>query len=83
MDQVDRVLLIFIEVQLGRTTGDVLDAFSEAVRHQPEALECHMMARNFNYLITARAADTDACRVFLGDILVRMPGGCETRVYGD
>ena len=76
-----RALLIFIEVQLDRTTGDVFEAFAEAVRHQPEVLECHMVAGGFDYLIKARVADMDAYRVFLGDILVRMPGVRETRTY--
>ena len=76
-----RALLIFIEVQLDRTTGDVFEAFAEAVRHQPEVLECHMVAGGFDYLIKARVADMEAYRVFLGDILVRMPGVRETRTY--
>ena len=77
----DRALLIFIEVLLDRTTGDVFDAFADAVRRQPEVLECHMVAGGFDYLIKARVADMDAYRVFLGDILVRMPGVRETRTY--
>ena len=47
----DRALLIFIEVLLDRTTGDVFDAFADAVRRQPEVLECHMVAGGFDYLI--------------------------------
>ena len=77
----ERGLLIFIEVLLDRTTGDVFDAFAEAVKRQPEILECHMVAGGFDYLIKARVADMDAYRVFLGDILVRMPGVRETRTY--
>ena len=76
-----RGLAIFIEVLLDRTTGDVFEAFAEAVRRQPEVLECHMVAGGFDYLIKARVADMDAYRVFLGDILVRMPGVRETRTY--
>jgi Lrp/AsnC family leucine-responsive transcriptional regulator len=74
-------MLVFIEVLLDRTTGDVFDAFADAVRRQPEVLECHMVAGGFDYLIKARVADMDAYRVFLGDILVRMPGVRETRTY--
>jgi len=76
-----RGLLIFVEVLLDRTTGDVFDAFAEAVRRQPEVLECHMVAGGFDYLIKARVGDMDAYRVFLGDVLVRMPGVRETRTY--
>jgi Lrp/AsnC family leucine-responsive transcriptional regulator len=79
--RVGRGLLIFVEVLLDRTTGDVFDAFADAVRRQPEVLECHMVAGGFDYLIKARVGDMDAYRAFLGDVLVKMPGVRETRTY--
>jgi len=79
--KVGRGLLIFVEVLLDRTTGDMFEAFAEAVRRQPEVLECHMVAGGFDYLIKGRVGDTDAYRAFLGDVLVRMPGVRETRTY--
>ena len=79
--KVGRDLLIFVEVLLDRTTGDVFEAFAAAVRSQPEVLECHMVAGGFDYLIKARVGDMDAYRAFLGDVLVRMPGVRETRTY--
>ncbi len=54
--KVDRALLIFVEVVLDRTTGDVFDEFGAAVRRAPEILECHMVAGGFDYLIKARCA---------------------------
>ena len=77
----DRALLIFIEVLLDRTTPNVFNEFKAAVQVRDEILECHMVAGGFDYLIKARVADMDAYRVFLGDILVRMPGVRETRTY--
>lgn len=74
-------LLIFVEVLLDRTTGEVFEQFAATVRRTPEILECHMVAGGFDYLIKARVADMDAYRRFLGDILVRMPGVRETRTY--
>ena len=79
--KVGRGLMIFVEVLLDRTTGDMFEAFAEAVRRQPEVLECHMVAGGFDYLIKARVCDMDAYRAFLGDVLVRMPGVRETRTY--
>ncbi|WP_333586819.1 Lrp/AsnC ligand binding domain-containing protein [Phenylobacterium sp.] len=76
-----RGLLIFVEVQLDRTTGDLFAAFDEAARRTPEILECHMVAGGFDYLIKARLADMDAYRSFLGEVLVQMPGVRETRTY--
>ena len=68
--KVDLALLIFVEVLLDRTTGDVFDEFAAAVRRTPQILECHMVAGGFDYLIKARVRDMDAYRTFLGDILV-------------
>jgi len=79
--KVGRGLMIFVEVHLDRTTGDMFEAFAEAVRRQPEVLECHMVAGGFDYLIRARVAGMVASRAFLGDVLVRMPGVRETRTY--
>ena len=78
---IDRGLLIFVEVQLERTTGDLFAEFAAAARAAPEILECHMVAGGFDYLIKARLADMAAYRSFLGDILVKMPGVRETRTY--
>jgi len=79
--KVGRGLMIFVEVLLDRTTGDMFEAFAETVRRQPEVLECHMVAGGFDYLIKARVGDMEAYRAFLGDVLVRMPGVRETRTY--
>lgn len=79
--KVGRGLMIFVEVLLDRTTGDMFEAFAETVRRQPEVLECHMVAGGFDYLIKARVGDMDAYRAFLGDVLTRMPGVRETRTY--
>lgn len=78
---IDRGLLIFVEVQLERTTGDLFAEFAAAARAAPEILECHMVAGGFDYLIKARLADMAAYRSFLGEILVQMPGVRETRTY--
>ena len=79
--KLDRALLIFVEVVLDRTTGDLFDAFAAAVQSQPDILECHMVAGGFDYLIKARVKDMVAYRAFLGDVLVDMPGVRETRTY--
>ena len=80
-EKVDRALLIFVEVVLDRTTGDVFDAFAAAARRAPDVLECHMVAGGFDYLIKARVRDFAEYRKFLGEVLVRIPGVRETRTY--
>jgi len=76
-----RPLLIFIEVILERTTGDIFRQFAEAALSKPDILECHMVAGGFDYLIKVRMKDMAAYRKFLTEELVDMPGVRETRTY--
>ena len=80
-NKLDRSLLIFIEVLMDRTTGDVFKEFAASVSAMPEILECHMVAGGFDYLIKVRVRDMAAYRTFLADTLVHMPGIRETRTY--
>jgi len=74
-------LLVFVEVQLDKTTPDAFERFAEAVRRAPQILECHMVAGGFDYLIKARLHDMTSYRSFLGDVLLGFPGVRETRSY--
>lgn len=78
---VGRSLLIFVEVVLDRTTGELFEEFAAAARRTPDILECHMVAGGFDYLIKARHADMAAYRRFLGETLLAFPGVRETRTY--
>ncbi|MGU3495278.1 Lrp/AsnC ligand binding domain-containing protein [Xanthobacteraceae bacterium A53D] len=73
--------LVFIEVQLDKTTPDAFERFAKAVRAAPEVLECHMVAGGFDYLLKVRLADMTAYRRFLGTVLLGFPGVRETRSY--
>jgi len=42
-EKMDRALLIFVEIQLDRTTAETFDQFAAAVRRAPEILECHIV----------------------------------------
>ncbi len=66
---------------LDKTTPDVFDRFASAVARAPGVLECHLVAGGFDYLIKTRVADMAAYRVFLGDVLLSLPGVRETRTY--
>lgn len=74
-------LLVFVEVLLDKTTGDVLDKFAHSARMAPEILECHLVAGGFDYLLKIRLADMEAYRHFLGNVILNMPGVKETRTY--
>lgn len=80
-DLLGQPLLVFVEVVLDRTTGDVFRQFAEAVRQRPEVLECHMVAGGFDYLLKLRMTDMAAYRIFLAETLSEMPGVRETRTY--
>lgn len=80
-ERLGQPLLVFVEVVLDRTTGDVFRQFAEAVRQRPEVLECHMVAGGFDYLLKLRMADMGAYRIFLAETLSEMPGVRETRTY--
>jgi Lrp/AsnC family leucine-responsive transcriptional regulator len=73
--------LVFVEVLLERTTGELFQQFSEAVAKHPEIQECHMVAGGFDYLLKLRTADMAAYRHFLVDVLAEFPGVRETRTY--
>ena len=47
-DKLGQGFLVFVEVMLERTTGDVFRKFSECVADRPEILECHMVAGGFD-----------------------------------
>jgi Lrp/AsnC family leucine-responsive transcriptional regulator len=79
--KLNRGLLIFVEVMMERTTGEVLRAFSEAVSSQPAILECHMVGGGFDYLLKVRTGGMEDYRKFLVEVLAEMPGVRETRTY--
>lgn len=74
-------LLVFVEVLLDRTVGDVMARFKAAVQARDEILECHLVAGGFDYLIKCRVADMAAYREFLAAAIWSLPGVRETRTY--
>ena len=80
-DKLGQGFLVFVEVMLERTTGDVFRRFSECVADRPEILECHMVAGGFDYLLKLRTRDMAEYRRFLVEVLAELPGVRETRTY--
>jgi len=74
-------LLVYIEISIDRTTQRVFEDFRRAVVTIPEVQECHMVAGGFDYLLKVRVPDMAAYRIFLGDVLSRLPGIRETHSY--
>jgi len=74
-------LLVFVEINLIRTSPDVFEEFSQAIVVLPQVLECHLVSGNFDYLIKARVANMAAYRQLLGETLLTLPGVSGSRTY--
>jgi Lrp/AsnC family leucine-responsive transcriptional regulator len=74
-------LLVFVEINLTRTSPDMFDEFRQAVIKLPQVLECHLVSGNFDYLIKARVAGMSAFRRLLGETLLTLPGVSGSRTY--
>ncbi len=73
--------VVFVEILLDKTTPNVLDEFSHAVRQIPEIIECHMISGGFDFVVKIRCANMDEFRKISGQILWQLPGIKETRSY--
>jgi Lrp/AsnC family leucine-responsive transcriptional regulator len=74
-------LLVFIEIAIDRTSQDAFQQFRRAIARIPQVQECHMVAGGFDYLLKVRVPDMTAYRLFLGEVLSRVPGIRETHSY--
>jgi len=74
-------LLVFVEIDLTRTSPEVFEEFKQAVIKLPQVMECHLVSGNFDYLIKARVADMTAYRKLLGETLLTLPGVSASRTY--
>ncbi|GAC15360.1 leucine-responsive transcriptional regulator Lrp [Aliiglaciecola lipolytica] len=74
-------MLVFVEITLTKTSVDIFEEFSAAVRKHDDIQECHLVSGNFDFLLKARVADMSSYRKLLGDTLLRLPGVSESRTY--
>ena len=72
-------LLVFVEISLNYTSGDVFREFRSAVKLWPEIQECHLVLGDFDYLLKIRIADMAAYRELLGEIIHTLPGVRDSR----
>jgi Lrp/AsnC family transcriptional regulator, leucine-responsive regulatory protein len=73
-------MIVFVEVQLDRTTPDVFNRFREGVGGLDPVQECHMVAGGFDYLLKVRTNDMTSYRRFLED-LAALEGVQQTHTY--
>lgn len=74
-------LLVFVEIDLARTSPDVFRDFRREASQMPEIMECHLVSGNFDYLIKARVRDMQAYRDLLGEKILSLPGVNGSRSY--
>jgi len=78
---VEAGLLVFVEVDLLRTSPDVFREFRKGASQLPEVLDCHLVSGNFDYLIKARVSDMQEYRELLGEKILSLPGVSGSRSY--
>ena len=74
-------LLVFVEIDLLRTSPDVFRDFRQQASKLSEVLECHLVSGNFDYLIKARVRDMQEYRDLLGEKILSLPGVSGSRSY--
>jgi len=78
---VDAGLLVFVEIDLLRTSPDAFRDFRREAMKLPELLECHLVSGNFDYLLKARVKDMQDYRRLLGEKILALPGVSDSRSY--
>ncbi len=71
----------FVQVTLGNTTTEALEAFNRAVRAVPEIQACFMIAGGFDYLLKVRTVDIHAFRRTLGEQIAALPHVVQTSTF--
>ena len=77
----DAGLLVFVEINLLRTSPDAFRDFRRQAGKLPELLECHLVSGNFDYLLKARVKDMQEYRKLLGEKILALPGVADSRSY--
>jgi Lrp/AsnC family leucine-responsive transcriptional regulator len=74
-------LLVFVEIDLLRTSPDAFRDFRREAMKLRELLECHLVSGNFDYLLKARVKDMQEYRSLLGEKILALPGVSDSRSY--
>ena len=78
---VDAGLLVFVEIDLLRTSPGAFRDFRREAMKLRELLECHLVSGNFDYLLKARVKDMQEYRNLLGEKILALPGVSDSRSY--
>lgn len=78
---VEAGLLVFVEIDLLRTSPDAFRSFRREASKLSELLECHLVSGNFDYLLKARVRNMQEYRNLLGEKILALPGVSDSRSY--
>ncbi len=71
---VDAALVVYVQIRLNHTSGDIFASFKQSALDLEEIQECHLVSGDFDYLVKVRVKDMHAYREFLGETLLKLPG---------
>lgn len=77
----NNAFVVFVEIVIDKTTPNVFEVFTDAIRQIPEIVECHMISGGFDFVVKIRCANMDEFRRISGRVLWQLPGIKETRSY--
>ncbi len=73
-DKMGLGLVVFVQIQLDRTSTENFSEFRESVKRLESVQECYLVAGSFDFLIKVRLNDMEAYRRFLEDQLLTISG---------
>ena len=80
-DRVDRGALVMVGVVLDRSTPESFAEFEAAIRRLVFVLDCHLVARDFDYFRNIRVRDMADFNRLHGHKLIALPGIRQIRTF--
>jgi Lrp/AsnC family transcriptional regulator, leucine-responsive regulatory protein len=73
--------LVYVQVKLGNTSRQSLEAFNTAVQNIHQIQSCHMVSGGYDYLLKVRTRDMEDYRTILVDVISGLPALSQTSTY--
>lgn len=79
--RIERGTLVFVGVELDRSTPESFGAFETAIKAMPVVLGCHIVAGDFDYFLKIRVRDMADFNKLHAEKLIALPGVRQTRTF--
>jgi len=70
----DKGLVVFVQINLDRTSKKTFEDFRRKIQNIPAVQECYLVTGSFDFLVKARVRDMAAYRDLLEGELLNLPG---------